>query len=146
MIRKRYFNEKEKEADFKIFPPELRNTNLGRFLQAERRISPRVQCYDLLRWIPDGQHMNHRLSNLQDLSETGLRFQAAEPIYPNTILKLTLNLAKENRQIPILAKVVWSRQRKQKKGFCHVGVFFLNIDSSDLDVIRVFVSKDSPRS
>ena len=116
---------------------ELRGRSIGRLLNAERRRAPRVKCYDLVKWIPEGELMNHRISNLHDISISGLRFGSRERIRPETILRMILNIAETGKRISVLAQVVWSRALGPSAH--QAGAFFVRISNKDRAVLAALI-------
>jgi len=73
---------------------------------------------------------------VNDISEGGLRFEAADSFDPNFLLKLNLELAEENT-VEVFGKIVWSRDS-------HCGVSFMLTDQKLRKGIRAISKKKNP--
>jgi hypothetical protein len=132
-----YLNGGRILATTRAIQHELRGMRVGRLLGAERRHALRVKCYDLAKWTFETESMNHRISNLQDISSTGLRFNTHEPIQISAKIRMILNIAEKGRQIPVLGEVVWSCSIGE--GAYQSGVHFLEISEEDRAALRELV-------
>ena len=126
----------------------LRFLNLGNVKNFEkaqkdqRRKSLRAKSSNLIKSTTYTGNAKEQISNLIDISEGGLQFFSKERIEPDTVLKITVNMAEKKKQVPIITKVMWTRPEKKGQGTGYeVGVSFLEIDPKDRDLINDFVKQ-----
>lgn len=126
----------------KAIQQEFRGLHVGQLMGADRREAPRVRSFDLVKWIPNDEVMNHRISNANDISATGLSFNTREYLTPDSVLRLIVNIAEHNRQVPVLAKVVWSRLVGDQN--FQAGVHFEEISEQDRELIKSLTMWSTP--
>ena len=106
-------------------------------LGSDRRISPRIKSYNLLKYSYQSGAQNEWISNLKDISEGGVQFNSRGMLQKDAVLKLLINVAEANRQIEVMAKTVWTQCEKARGTIIHhVGATFLNINERDRMMIR----------
>jgi len=72
-----------------------------------------------------------------DISEGGLRLEAADSFEPNFLLKLNLEL-EEDRSVEVYGKIIWSRDS-------HCGVRFMMVDKQlRKGILAIATKKNSP--
>ena len=118
----------------------------------ERRRYPRVPSFNLVK-VERAYHLVNVmrfyqapfgcLFNLEDLSESGLRFTCPEKYDPNTVLVLRLNLAEKGREIPVDGRVIWVKKKRSSRRY-HFGIDFLAIEEEDRQLIRELVQTKFP--
>lgn len=81
------------------------------------------------------------LTNVTNLSETGLRFSCASQIKPESVLSLVINFPETEKQVPVVAKVAWLGKVHGHGLVYRIGVEFLSIALEDRQLIRNFVQK-----
>ena len=106
-----------------------------------RRSSPRVKTRGLVKHQREDS-VNKHISNLLDLSEGGLQFFYRKKVKAGSILKMTLYIDENTKNIPVVAKVAWV---KFLHGNYRIGVTFLEIDFDDQEIIRNFALKKTIR-
>jgi hypothetical protein len=111
----------------------------------EKRNEPRTKTSNLLKFKPQGEGSQERVSNLIDLSESGLQFYNRESMELDTVLHLVINIPEKKIEIPAVVKVIWARPAKHGRlGYC-IGVSFLEIGERDKNLVREFVLEERAR-
>ncbi len=110
-----------------------------RLLGKNRRIAPRARSRNLVKHQLEGNP--EFLSNLVDLSETGLQFSFRYKMKVGTVLTMTLNLAEDNENIPVLGRVVWVKPFEGRSSGFRVGVTFLDISFHGQEAIRRIIRR-----
>lgn len=109
---------------------------LKRKNEKERRKYPRINTRNLLAI----QLTERTIFNLVDISENGLQFSSPRNFKRKEILKLSVNLAEADIQIPALSQVVWIRPIFYKKvEVFRIGVTFLELSQQAVQVLRQYV-------
>ncbi len=112
-----------------------------RLLGKNRRAAPRTHSRNLVKHQPRDFSSSEFISNLVDLSETGVQFSFRFKMKTGTILNMVLNLAEEGRDMPILGRVVWVRPFEGRSSGYRVGVSFLDISEEDRESLRRIVRR-----
>ena len=103
-----------------------------------KRAFPRAHSRNLVKCTKADENMDH-LSNLIDLSETGMRFSSSSKPRIGSVIQMLINLAEESRQVTVLGQVAWVKAiAGSSKGF-HVGVSFLQMSHEDRELVSQFV-------
>lgn len=103
----------------------------------ERRSYKRIRSYNLVKYALKSGFENNWISNLKDISEGGVQFNARNTVDQNSILKISINLGEFNHQVDALAKAVWVKSERVRGALVHhVGACFLDIRESDRLMIR----------
>ncbi|MDP3919698.1 MAG: PilZ domain-containing protein [Candidatus Omnitrophota bacterium] len=110
-----------------------------------RRKNPRLRCFNLIKFTFSDGTKYETISNILNISETGLRFTCYEPLPANSILKMVIHLREKNIQVPIEARLVWIRKKKGMRGVFVAGVNFLNIDDKSRQQIRDMINESRPQ-
>lgn len=112
--------------------------------QPERRQGQRLKIQCLIRYkeLPLGLE---RVTNIQNLSFSGLMFEVSHPIETNAILDVSLNLPVASMPIQIQAKVTYCNKMKDSDLF-QVGVVFNILSDSDKTVIADYIEKEKGKS
>lgn len=80
--------------------------------------------------------------NLVNISEGGIQLTCPDRLLgPKDLFTCNINLAEEDIQIAVMAKIIWAKTFVQaaQNRFYHVGVSFLSIHEEACTVIRDFV-------
>ncbi len=107
--------------------------------QPSRRKTLRVKSRNLLKCLRSDDAPQEIIVNLANISETGLQFFSFREITPGSLLKMVINFAEVERQIPAMGKVAWIRRVRRHKKIYRVGVAFLSLVSEDREFIHRFV-------
>lgn len=103
-----------------------------------KRAFPRAHSRNLVKCTKAEESMDH-ISNLIDISETGMRFSSSTKPRTGSVIQMLVNLAEESRQVTVLGQVAWVRAIPgSSKGF-HVGVSFLQMSHEDRELVAQFV-------
>ena len=92
-----------------------------------RRKHPRVKSHNLIRCTEKNGASMQKVSNLVDLSAGGLQYVTRDHVEPNDTLKLVVNFPERGKQIPVLAKVEWTRPVLREHVYYRTGVSFKEI-------------------
>ena len=110
----------------------LKDKLLGR----NRRHAARTRSRNLVKHKLAEPSNPEFLSNLVDLSESGLQFSFRYKMKIGTVMNMTLNLAEDNENIPVLGKVAWVKPFDGRSSGFRVGVTFLDISFQGQETIR----------
>lgn len=103
------------------------------------RKHPRLRVFNLIKFtLSDGTHYE-TISNIVNLSETGLQFTLYEELPPGQTLKMLISVPHANKEIPIKAKLVWCRKDKNRRGVFVAGVKFDAISDEHQGLLREMV-------
>lgn len=110
----------------------------------EKRRFPRMKTFDLLKCEYPAKEAAVQITNLVNISEGGLQFVCQNLFRLADRLRMTINLAELERDIPVEAKVVWicKEHRNPRMGddlSCRVGVSFTGIADQDRAAIHDLV-------
>ena len=112
--------------------------------EMDKRSKLRAKSLDLVKTIPQGGGQG-QLSNLINLSETGLQFFSKQKVEPDTILQIMVNLSEKKAELVVKGKVVWTRPSKTGvKGF-YTGVCFVDVDDKTKSLIHEFVHEEQTK-
>lgn len=110
----------------------------------EKRVAPRTYCRFLVRYMGEGFPSGDKLSNLMDVSESGVKFCSKHKFKKKTVLRLTINFPELRRDINVLAQVVWSRmilsKHDSRPGY-QIGATFIGIQPEDRSILDRYVKK-----
>ncbi len=76
------------------------------------------------------------ISNIIDISETGLQFTCYEEIQPDQPIKMLIHVPDAYEDIPIKGRLVWVRKKPAARGVYVAGVKFHDLPEKSLEVIR----------
>ena len=121
---------------------------MGKREGKEKRAVPRVKRGVLIQYrIKDVPHTGEfrvvrkppiDLARTKDLAEKGISFTASQPIFPQAILEIKLQLPSERERIDLEGRVVACEEIK--KGFIYgVRVEFINVEEEKRDLLKRFV-------
>ena len=108
--------------------------------RTERRKSARIRGYDLVSYAMADSPLRVRITNIMNMSRTGLKFRASHRMRPNSLLKMVINIAEGNRQIHVTAKVMWCQVTVLSGLRFRAGVIFVDIDNNDYNYLHQFVA------
>lgn len=104
-----------------------------------KRKYARSKSYSLIKFnLADGTPFE-TISNVVNISESGLKFTCYELLETNRDIHMIVNVAQANRDVPIKGRLVWARKSKSQKGVYVVGVEFKEIKDADRQLIREMV-------
>ena len=86
------------------------------------------------------------LSNIIDLSETGLRFSSRGKLKMGTFLKLRVNIGERQKIVEATGKVIWVRPFRTGSSTYHVGVSFIEISKKDRELLKDLAGLYSTRA
>jgi Tfp pilus assembly protein PilZ len=108
-----------------------------------KRQHARSKSYSLIKFnLADGTPFE-TISNVVNISESGLKFTCYELLETNRDINMIVNVAQVNRDVPIKGRLVWTRKSKSQKGVYVVGVEFRDIKDADRQLIRKMVEASS---
>jgi len=103
------------------------------------RAHPRLKAFNLIKFtLSDGTHYES-ISNIINISETGLQFTTYEQLAPGQPLRMLISIPHANKEVPIKANLVWIRKDKVRKGIFLAGVRFEKIEDSHRELIREMI-------
>ena len=106
----------------------------------EQRLHPRAKSRNLIRSeVANSSGYSQNLSNLVDLSESGLRFAARDKMKVGTVLKMMINLVEKKAQVPVVGVVVWVRQIRRGNPGYYIGVSFVQISEEHRHLMHELV-------
>ena len=108
---------------------------------SNRRNARRVRASNLLKCLRSDDAPEEMLTNVTNISETGLRFSSASGIKPESVLNLVINFPEMEKQVPVVARVAWQGQVRGHGLAYRIGGEFLNIALENRQLIRDFVKK-----
>ena len=94
----------------------------------DQRKFPRLRSYCLINYskrIGGKTEPAKQVSNIRDISQTGLQFTTYEPLKKGDALDVKINLPDSEEPISALARVMWTKKLKGQDDAFRVGVFFL---------------------
>lgn len=105
----------------------------------KNREAPRQKVMNLLKFsLADGTSYQS-ISNIIDISETGLQFTCYEPLKPDQEIKMIIHVPDAYEDISIQGRLVWVRNKPAARGVFVAGVQFKNIPDKTLQVIKMMV-------
>lgn len=104
-----------------------------------RRTAPRVKAFNLLKCLRSDDVPQEMITNVSNLSETGLQFFSTSAIKPGSFLNMLINMGTQEKRIPVTARVAWRGRIHGQQGVYRIGVSFLSMASEDRQCIRQFV-------
>ncbi len=110
------------------------------FREKKKRTHARAEYRNLVRYEGDDPEVPALISNLVDISEGGLQLSMTKKLRVGTLLKMVINLVEKNQDVPVVAKVVWTRAIPGYRGGYRVGVAFQEINRDHQETLREIVS------
>lgn len=101
----------------------------------------RVVSKNLIKILKSDAFEDNKISNIIDLSSGGIRIVTAGKCDIGSKMDIQINLAEEEVQIPAEVVVRWVKPWQGRKDVFYIGLEFVNLDSSDKNVINRFVKK-----
>lgn len=106
-----------------------------------QREHPRLRSYSLIKFnLEDGTPFQS-ISNIVNISESGLQFTCYEKLEINRHIHMLIHVPFTDKEIPIEARLVWSRRSKTQRGVYVMGVKFEKISDKGREMIRGMVEK-----
>lgn len=99
----------------------------GLIAKKKPRAHQRINLRNLVRYGAVTENFPELVSNLVNISEGGLQFSIRSKLPKGTLLNMIINLVEKDQDVPVVAKVCWS---KPVIGYSHaykVGVCFQEI-------------------
>ena len=101
----------------------------------------RVRTYSLIKFnLEDGTPFQS-ISNITNMSESGLQFTCYEKLEINRNIHMVVHVPRTDKEIPIEARLVWTRKSRSQRGVYVTGVEFKKISEKGLELIRGMVSQ-----
>lgn len=110
---------------------------------SQKRKHPRRKAFNLIKFTTSDGTKYESLSNIVNISETGLRFTCYESLQPNSILHMRIHIPKTDKEVGLVAKLVWIRKMKRARGVYVAGVNFVEITDHDRHTIRKMVEQSA---
>lgn len=107
----------------------------------ERRF-PRLRSYCLIKYSKisePGAGDIKEVTNIRDISVSGLQFTSYEALSKNTLLDVKVNLPDMGEPLCARARVVWSKKISKLSESYRVGVVFLDLGEADRKAIEKHV-------
>ena len=104
-----------------------------------QRNAPRLQSRNLVRFLRSDDMPQETMSNLLDLSATGLRFACNHKLSIGMILNLVINLPERKHQIPALGRVVWCRKGDGRVPVYLIGITYVDMNDTDRRSLESYV-------
>ncbi|MDD5084698.1 MAG: PilZ domain-containing protein [Candidatus Omnitrophica bacterium] len=104
----------------------------------ERRF-PRLRSYCLIKYSKisePGAKEAKEVTNIRDISVSGLQFASYEAFPKNTLLDVKVNLPDMGEPLGARARVVWSKKVSKTSESYRVGVIFLDLSEADRKAIE----------
>jgi hypothetical protein len=121
--------------------PRTFNASLAEFLEKrakpeaqKKRKHPRLKAKNLMKYGDYPEPTEWHTSNLLDLSEGGIKFVSETRLVLGSLLEITILVDGDNRQIPVIGKVAWVRNRERRSFY--IGVSLTEIKQEDRELIR----------
>ncbi len=108
-----------------------------------RRTAPRARSRNLIKYQPEDGLPVEKISNLIDFSEIGLQFVYRKKIRPGSILKMVVNVAERNKEVPVLGRVMWVKALESRSRGFRIGVAFLEIQEEDRKLLRGMIKSSA---
>ncbi|MBU3760127.1 MAG: PilZ domain-containing protein [Candidatus Omnitrophica bacterium] len=105
-----------------------------------QRLAPRARAMNLIKIsLSDGSSFQS-ISNIVNISETGLQFTCYERVQPDQDIRMLINVPEAHEDIGIEGRLVWIKSKPAAKGVYVAGVQFKNIPDKTLQVVRKMVN------
>ena len=101
----------------------------------------RLKAFNLIKFTLSDGTQYESISNIVDISETGLQFTCYEELQPDQNIRMLIHIPHANEDIPLQAKLVWVRRMQYPKGVYVAGVQFLTVSDHHRDLIREMIEK-----
>lgn len=112
--------------------------------QSKSRRAPRAKAMNLIKIsLGDGSSFQS-ISNIINISETGLQFTCYEKVQPDQEIKMLINVPDAHEDIQIHGRLVWVKSKPAARGVYVAGVQFKNIPEKTLQVVRMMVQGEFP--
>ena len=119
-------------------------TDKGKKAFADREHS-RVKTYSLIKFnLEDGTPFQS-ISNIMNISENGLQFTCYEKLEINRNIHMMVHIPRTDKEIPIEARLVWTRKSRSQRGVYVVGVEFKKISEKGRQAIRDLIAAAKAR-
>lgn len=106
-----------------------------------QREHPRLKSYSLIKFnLEDGTPFQS-ISNIVNISESGLQFTCYEKLEINRQIHMLVHIPHTDKEIPIEARLVWSRKSRTQRGVYVMGVEFKKISDTGRELIRGMVDR-----
>ncbi len=105
----------------------------------QKRQEPRVKTSNVMKVTSINGTPKEHLSNLIDISESGIQFLSRDPLEAGHLLEIVMNIPQKKVEIPVMAKVSWVKPGERKSLGYRVGAVFTQVNPMDKTLIRDFV-------
>ena len=102
----------------------------------DRRRANRVNARFLVKMTDLAKPGREILTNIYDLSETGVRVVCHAKLPLQTMLRILLNVPDRGLTLPLKGKVVWISPIKGQKGAFFAGVQFVEMSEADRQLLH----------
>jgi Tfp pilus assembly protein PilZ len=109
------------------------------------RKHPRLRAFNLIKFTLSDGTQYESLSNVVNLSESGLQFTCYEALHPDQMIRMLISIPHANKEVPVKGKLVWVRKDKARRGVFVAGVQFQDISDENRQLIREMVESRRPK-
>ncbi|HTL47288.1 MAG TPA: PilZ domain-containing protein [Verrucomicrobiae bacterium] len=107
------------------------------------RKHPRLKAFNLIKFTLSDGTQYESLSNVVNISESGLQFTCYEHLLPDQMIRMLISIPHANKEVPVKGKLVWVRKDKMRRGVYLAGVQYLDISDENRELIREMVQARS---
>jgi Tfp pilus assembly protein PilZ len=101
----------------------------------------RVRAHNLIRYYDPFAEIPELITNIVNLSESGLQISVRSKIKIGTEIRMVINLVERNQDIPVVGKVMWIKGVRGKGTAYRVGVKFDQISAEHRSLLRSLVTE-----
>lgn len=105
------------------------------------RKHPRVRSYNLLRYYDPFAEIPELLTNIVNLSESGIQITVTSKLKIGQQIQMVINLVERNEDIPVVGKVVWIKGTRGQTVAYRVGISFDEIQPVHRSLLRSIVTE-----
>ena len=107
----------------------------------EKRQFVRLKSYCLVKYqrITPSDVSLPRLTNVKNISQTGLLFTASEKLSVGSILQIKINLPRRKKPLETLAQVIRYRHMSSPSKSYHIGISFLDTSKNFRNTIALHI-------
>ena len=111
-------------------------------LGQENRGKQRLKTYKLAK-IRTASSVSKSVSNIIDISESGLQFVSKQPLAKGVTVEINLLFPRGRRELQLKGKVVWSGPLPGEAKQSSVSVSFTDVSEEDKDFLHLYIEKRS---
>lgn len=105
------------------------------------RKHPRLKAFNLIKFSLSNGASYESLSNVVDISETGLQFTCYEELQPDQEIHMVIHIPHANEEAPVDGRLVWVKKLQTPRGVYVSGVHFHKISERHRELIREMIEK-----